>query len=52
MIDKVNEFTFTEFSYASYINKVNEILIVLSDEDEIHEDPWLKLNELYTTLML
>ena len=48
MIDKVNEFKFTEFSYASYINKVNEILIVLSDDDEIYEDPWLKLNELYS----
>ena len=47
MIDKVNEFKLTEFSYASYINKVNEILIVLSDE-EIYEDPWLKLNELYS----
>ena len=52
MIDKVNEFKLTEFSYASYTNKVNEILIVLSDDDEIYEDPWLKLNELYTTLML
>ena len=47
MIDKVNEFKFTEFSYASYINKVNEILIRLSDDDEIYEDPWLKLNKLY-----
>ena len=47
MIDKVNEFKLTEFSYTSYINKVNEILIVLSDDDEIYEDPWLKLNELY-----
>ena len=36
----------TEFSYKSCINKVNEILIVLSDDDQIHEDPWLKLNEL------
>ena len=47
MIDRVNEFKLTEFSYTSYINKVNEILIVLSDDDEIYEDPWLKLNELY-----
>ena len=46
MIDKVNEFKLTEFSYTSYISKVNEILIVLSDDDEIYEDPWLKLNEL------
>ena len=48
MIDKVNEFKLTEFSYTSYINKVNEILIVLSDDDEIYEDPWLKLYELYS----
>ena len=48
MIDRVNEFKLTEFSYTSYINKVNEILIVLSDDDEIDEDPWLKLNELYS----
>ena len=48
MIDKVNEFKLTEFSYTSYINKVNEILIVLSGDDEIYEDPWLKLNELYS----
>ena len=34
-----------ESSYASYFNKVNEILIELSDE--IYEDSWLKLNELY-----
>ena len=47
MIDKVNEFKLTEFSYALYIDKVNEILIVLSDDDEIDEDPRLKLNELY-----
>ena len=46
MIDKVNEFKLTEFSYTSYISKVNEILIVLCDDDEIYEDPWLKLNEL------
>ena len=46
MIDKVNELKLTEFSYASYINKVNEISIALSD-DEIYEDPCLKLNELY-----
>ena len=46
MIDKVNEFKLTEFSYTSYISKVNEILIVLSDDDEIYEDPRLKLNEL------
>ena len=46
MIDKVNELKLTEFSYASYINKVNEILIALSN-DEIYEDPCLKLNELY-----
>ena len=32
MIDKVNEFKLTEFSCASYINKVSEILIVLSDD--------------------
>ena len=48
MIDKVNEFKLTEFSYTSYINKVNEILIVLIDDDEIYEDPWLKVNELYS----
>ena len=47
MIDRVNEFKLTELSYTSYMNKVNEILIVLSDDDEIYEDPWLKLNELY-----
>ena len=48
MIDKVNEFRLTEFSYASSINKVNETLIVLTDDDdEIYEDPWLKPNELY-----
>ena len=46
-IDKVNEFKVTEFSYASYISKVNDILIVLSDDDEVYEEPWLKLNELY-----
>ena len=45
MIDKVNEFKLLESSYASYFNKVNEILIELSDE--IYEDSWLKLNELY-----
>ena len=45
MIDKVNEFKLLESSYASYLNKVNEILIALSDE--IYEDSWLKLNELY-----
>ena len=32
MIDKVNEFKLTGFSCASYINKVSEILIVLSDD--------------------
>ena len=47
MIVKVNEFKLTEFSYTSYINKVNEILIVLSVNDEIYEGAWLKLNELY-----
>ena len=47
MIDKVNEFRLTEFSFTSYINKINEISIVLSDDDEIYEDPWLKRNELY-----
>ena len=48
MIDKVNEFRLTEFSYASSINKVNETLIVLTDDDdEIYEDPWLKPNALY-----
>ena len=47
LIDKVNEFKLTEFSYPLYINKKNEILIVLSDDDKIYEDPWLKLNELY-----
>ena len=47
IIDKVNEFKLTEFSYASYINKVNEILIVLSDDDEIYEGLQLKLNELH-----
>ena len=46
-IDNVNEFKVTEFSYASYISKVNDILIVLSDDDEVYEEPWLKLNELY-----
>ena len=45
MIDKVNEFKLLESSYASYLKKVNEILIALSDE--IYEDSWLKLNELY-----
>ena len=45
MIDKVNELKLLESSYASYFNKVNEILIELSDE--IYEDSWLKLNELY-----
>ena len=47
MIDKVNEFKLTEFSYASYINKINEVSIELSDDDKIYEDPWVKLNELY-----
>ena len=47
MIDKVNEFKLAQFSYTSFINKVNEILIVLSDDHEIYEDPWLKLNDLY-----
>ena len=45
MIDKVNEFKLAQFSYTSYINKVNEILIVVTDDDEIYEDPLLKLNE-------
>ena len=43
MIDKANEFKLTKFSCASYIDKVNKISIELSDDDELYEDPWLKL---------
>ena len=51
MITKVNEFKQAEFTYASCFDKINKILIEIKEgntcDDEIYEDPWLKLNELY-----
>ena len=49
MITKVNEFKLAEFTYASCFDEVNEILVKEGNicEDEIYEDPWLKINELY-----
>ena len=57
MTTKVNEFKLAEFTYASCFDEVNEILIEIKegnvyDDDiydhEIYEDPWLKLNKLYS----
>ena len=50
MIDKVNELKLLESSYASYFNKVNEILIELSDE--IYEDSLIKIKKLIKRLIL
>ena len=49
MITKVNEFKLAEFTYASCFDEVNEILLKEGNicEDEIYEDPWLKINKLY-----
>ena len=49
MITKVNEFKLAEFTYASCFDEVNEILVKEGNicDDEIYEDPWLKINELY-----
>ena len=51
MISKVNEFKLAQFTYASCFDEVNKILIEIKEgntwDDEIYEDPWLKLNELY-----
>ena len=51
MIDNVNDFKSAEFTYASCSDKINKIMIEIKEDnicdDEIYEDPWLKLKELY-----
>ena len=51
MIDKVNEFAIVKHMCVLRISKINEIMIEIKEgnicDDEIYEDPWLKLNELH-----
>ena len=51
VIDNINDFKSAEFTYASCSDKINEIMTEIKEDnicdDEIYEDPYLKLNELY-----